>query len=385
MRAANVAPGGTASIAALGVEHEVMTSACGPLKRPLTGNVRVMSGRIAGELASRRRSTTGRHRAGAGRCRRNAERRRWRHRRRWRVGRIVAAATTKTRATAPLRPRIRRRPGAAKRIARTVGGGRDGGGTAHRVDLGGILHQAHGIEFGAYVANRRRCSLAAAALAAHLVECGGDAASQPGRVRSNTREPPGQRSARRVPHRIQRTDYAASNPNVSRAPLGAMPKPVPDFALQVLLAAEQNRTGRSRTLRQRRPARRRVRESGQVLEVAVGPIGRKCRGCAFARAPWHHRNAAAGKPCVPPAPADAGAGRRMYARPSGMPCPSFDYSERNSGRGRPTAGECRRRPASVVQLARYAAARDCVLQQLARVLPESPRRKPPKSSAGKPR
>jgi hypothetical protein len=159
-------------------------------------------------------------------------------------------------------------------------------GTPHDGELGGVLDQAHRVEFGAHVADRRRRALAAARLSPRTLfrrwRCG-----RPSRIVAD-RKP----QRRLVGEQLGQlgVEFADGMRRIEAEALASairtMAKAVPDFAFEILLAAEQDRLRFASPL----PATSTSTASGSVNPSGTGNSCRRdresaCRGCAPARAP----------------------------------------------------------------------------------------------------
>ena len=155
-----------------------------------------------------------------------------------------------------------------------MGARRNFGGAAHGGKLGAVLDQAHDIEFGTYIADRRRRALAAAALGADLVQRGGDA-TIPAAIVAD-----GEPQRRLVGKQFDQlaVEFADRMCRVEAEGLArsfrAVAKPVPDFPFQILLAAKQDRLRRGiAAAGDDHQYRLGFGEAAEVLEIAVGAIG----------------------------------------------------------------------------------------------------------------
>jgi hypothetical protein len=235
------APGRTAAIAAcLRGEDDFVDLALGGAEaaadREGAGDVRG----VAGQLRSRRRSAPANGRRAACCFRRSAGCRRWRRRRRSACRHGRRRRVGGIRSSVRLRVRIRPFPAAGAHGA-GVASRSDVCGAAHEVDLVRVLGQPHLRRAGPQIADFARRALAAAALGAHGIQRVGDAAVPVGVV------------AERVPERAAVGDQVGQllfetgnrigfgEAEGLGGGFGAVAEAVPDLALLVLFAAEEDR------------------------------------------------------------------------------------------------------------------------------------------------
>jgi hypothetical protein len=138
-----------------------------------------------------------------------------------------------------------------------------------------ILDQAHCIEFGAHVADRRRRALAAAGFARTLFSAAATRASQPASWPIENQSAGWSAISSASFASSSPITCAASKPKALARAVRAVAKAIPDFPLGILFAAEQDGPDSVESSPRHQKHRRfRLAEAGQVLEITVGAIGK---------------------------------------------------------------------------------------------------------------
>ena len=159
-------------------------------------------------------------------------------------------------------------PGGSHRLAVGLGGNRRG--APHQRDLGGVLDQSHLVEQGAYVVDRRRRGDTAAGIGTDRIE-GARQALVPGHIvaeRVVDRRLIGEVLGE---HLVERADgMGLVHRELLAGRVRAVAKAIPDLALRILLATQQDRArGVTGDQQQQRLG---FAETGQIVEVAVVTI-----------------------------------------------------------------------------------------------------------------